>query len=149
MGIAEALAGQRVYLDTNIFIYAIEGVPPYADAMRELFAAIDAGRVEAATSELTLAEVLVKPLITGDAELQEVYQEVLREGGPLHVASVSRAVLLGAAGLRARIDTLRLPDAIHMATAQLCGCGAFLTNDQSLRGPTNVRVLLCSHLAGS
>ena len=90
MGIADALAGQRVYRDTNIFIYAIEGVPPYGDAMRELFAAIDAGRIEAATSELSLAEALVRPLMTGNVELQEAYQEVLREGGPLHVALSAR-----------------------------------------------------------
>lgn len=44
------------------------------------------------------------------------------------MAPVSRDVLLAAARLRAEIG-LKLPDAIHVATAQLTGCDQFLTND--------------------
>ncbi len=53
--------GKRVYLDANVFVYAIEGYPQFADGIRELFRKVDQGQVEAITSELTLAEVLVKP----------------------------------------------------------------------------------------
>jgi predicted nucleic acid-binding protein len=55
MGLATELKGKRVYLDANIFIYALNGFAPYAAAITELFTAIDAGEVVAVTSELTVA----------------------------------------------------------------------------------------------
>lgn len=54
-------AGSRVYIDTNIWIYSLEGFAPLAPALTALFERIDAGDLAAVTSELTLAEVLVKP----------------------------------------------------------------------------------------
>jgi len=44
------------------------------------------------------------------------------------MAPVSRDVLIAAARLRAETG-LKLPDAIHAATAQFTGCDQFLTND--------------------
>jgi len=51
-----------------------------------------------------------------------------------------------AADLRARYN-LRTPDAIHIATAIVAGCDAFLTNDLALRRVTELRVLTLSTLA--
>ena len=34
MGLAEAVRGQSVYLDTNVFVYALEEHPAYAEAVR-------------------------------------------------------------------------------------------------------------------
>jgi len=70
MGIIDAIRGERVYLDTNVFIYALEEYPRYVQALTELFDSIDAGRLKAITSELTLAEALVKPMMDGNAALQ-------------------------------------------------------------------------------
>jgi predicted nucleic acid-binding protein len=70
MGILAALQGQRTYLDTNIWIYAIEGYSTYAPALTDLFSAIDSHQLQAVTSELTLAEVLVKPLIDRNLQIQ-------------------------------------------------------------------------------
>lgn len=61
MVVLNAIRGGRVYLDTNIFIYALEGYADFIDDLTELFASIDAGNIRAVTSELTLAEVLVRP----------------------------------------------------------------------------------------
>ena len=66
MGLMQRIAGNRVYLDTNLFIYALEGFPEYADRISELFAAVDRGVLSAVTSELTLAESLVKPFMDND-----------------------------------------------------------------------------------
>ena len=46
----------RVYLDTNIFIYALEGYPTFQTALIMLFDALDRQALSAVTSELTLAE---------------------------------------------------------------------------------------------
>ncbi len=122
-----SLAG-RVYLDTNIFIYALEGYPAFRPALTTLFESLDRRELTAVTSELTLAEALVKPLLDRHAERQAAYLQLLQPTASLHVVPVSREVLIAAARLRA-VATLKLPDAIHVATAQLTGCAYFLTND--------------------
>jgi predicted nucleic acid-binding protein len=118
----------RIYLDTNIFIYALEGYPVFRAVLTTLFDALDRGELMAVTSELTLAEVLVKPLLDHHAERKAAYLQALQPSTSLQIISVSREVLIAAARLRADAN-LKLPDAIHLATAQLTGCGEFLTND--------------------
>jgi predicted nucleic acid-binding protein len=72
-----ALSGP-VYLDTNIFIYALEGYPAFRPALSALFEALDHHEITAVTSELTLAEVLVKPLLDRHAEREAAYLQVLQ-----------------------------------------------------------------------
>jgi predicted nucleic acid-binding protein len=47
---------------------------------------------------------------------------------------VERAILLRAARLRCELH-LKLPDAIHVASAVAAGCDLFLSNDHRLRVP--------------
>ena len=58
MGTLETLLGRRVYIDTNIFIYAFEGYEPKADFLTQLLSALQQSSFIAITSELTLAEML-------------------------------------------------------------------------------------------
>ena len=53
MGIMDVIKGDRIYLDTNIIIYGMEGYPEYVCSLSSLFAAIDEGNLVAVTSELT------------------------------------------------------------------------------------------------
>jgi predicted nucleic acid-binding protein len=62
MGRVVLTLGSRFYFDTNIVIYALEDFTDQGGAIRQLFSRVDAGEIEAWTSELTLAEVLVKPI---------------------------------------------------------------------------------------
>lgn len=139
-----SLAG-RVYLDTNIFIYALEGYPAFRPALTALFESLDQRELTAVTSELTLAEALVKPLIDRHTERQTAYLQLLQSTTSLHVVPVSREVLIAAAQLRAD-TTLKLPDAIHVATAQLTGCVCFLTNDTRIPTLTGLTVRQLSDL---
>ena len=132
MGLLEALQGQRIYLDTNIFIYAIESYSDYLVALEDVFEAADTGHLTVVTSELTLAEVLVKPLQEGDLDKQQAYCEALQSSESLAVAGVSREVLIEAAQIRAS-QKLKLPDAIHLTTALQYQCSTFLTNDSQFK----------------
>jgi predicted nucleic acid-binding protein len=143
--ILNTIRGERVYLDTNVFIYAIEGYPEFVDELNEFFDSIDAGNMRAFTSELTLAEVLVRPLRDANLEIQTAYQQALQSSEGLEVVPVSRDVLIEAARLRA-VANLRLPDAIHGATAILTGCETFLTNDRRLAAVPGVEVVLLSEV---
>lgn len=148
MGFLTALQGQRIYLDTNIWIYALEGYPSFIQFLTELFIGIDQGSLNAVTSELTLAEVLVKPLMDQNLQRQNIYHQALQSSKSLEVVPVSREVLLKAAELRAECN-LKLPDAIHAATALQTKCFNFLTNDKRFQTVAELRVILLSQAASS
>ncbi len=144
MGLNAIPDGRRIYLDANVFIYALEGYPRFVEILRELFARLDAGILHAVTSELTLAEVLVKPLLNNNTRLQIVYQEALQTSAALTLAPVSRTLLVEAARLRASHGALKLPDALHAATAQAYACHTFITNDQRFKTLPTLEVVLLS-----
>ena len=113
----------------NIFIYALEAVAPWSSVTIEVLTAVDEGRATGVTSELSLAECLVKPYQVHRTAVVQAYQDILTSRPHFTVAQISRDVLIEASKLRAG-SRLRLPDAIHVATALKHGSEAFLTNDQ-------------------
>jgi len=58
MGLVETLKGNRVYFDTNIFIYIIEGSLQYQTIINELTKSIIQKDFESYTSYITLTEIL-------------------------------------------------------------------------------------------
>ena len=115
--------------------------------LRDALLRVDRGELSAVTSELTLAEVLVKPLREHNATLAERYHRRLTSGPTLEVHPVSRTVLSRAAALRAGYPSIKLPDAIHAATATLRGCTTLITNDTRFASIANLPVVLLSALA--
>ncbi|MDX2043469.1 MAG: PIN domain-containing protein [Acidobacteriota bacterium] len=132
MGKVSSELGQRAYLDSNIVIYAIEGFADYADQIRALLEAMDTGEIVAVTSELTLAETLVKPIKDQDLAIQQAYRTFLTPTSVMEIVPISRDILEDAAQLRATTK-LKLPDAIQLATAFRERCDSFLTNDDSFK----------------
>jgi len=145
MGLLTALQGDHIYLDTNIWIYALEGFPAFAQNLTALFQALDLGTLTAVTSELSLAEVLVKPMQKQNATQQAIYKQAISSTQNLSIIPVGREILIAAAQLRA-ITNLKLPDAIHAATALSSQCSTFLTNDQRFQAVSNLQVILLSQI---
>lgn len=130
----------KVYLDTNIFINFFEPKEDMHHALIDLLAATT--RSFFVTSELTLAELLVDPYRNGDERLIQLYDNWTISNEILEVGPVSRDALYYAAVLRARYKMLKLPDAIHLATAFGFQCSHFLTGDDRISGEyelTNTR----------
>lgn len=145
MGLLNAIQGNSVYLDTNIWIYALEGFPAFAQELATLFQAIDQGQLAAVTSELSLSEVLVKPIQNGNTAQQDIYKQAISSTSTLQVVPVQRDVLIEAATLRATVN-LKLPDAIHAATAISTQCSTFLTNDQRFQVVSGFQTVLLSQV---
>ena len=64
-GIADVVArhaGRRVYLDTKLFIYVLDGVLGLAEHCVSLLGACCRNEVHGVTGDLTLAELRVQPL---------------------------------------------------------------------------------------
>ncbi|HXY58652.1 MAG TPA: type II toxin-antitoxin system VapC family toxin [Methylocystis sp.] len=134
----------KIYLDSNIFIEAYESESSErSEAARSVLKMVDEGGVEAVISELVIAEILVKPLAEGDYTLANIYSELFAPQIGYTTCPVDRNSLLEAARQRAVHAATKLPDAIHIATARLQGCKAFLTSEARLRVPSDlVRVNL-------
>jgi predicted nucleic acid-binding protein len=58
----------------------------------------------------------------------------------LLVLPIERSILIEAAKLQAQLR-LRLPDAIHIATAISAGCPTMLSNDRRLQVPMGMKLL--------
>lgn len=106
---------------------------------------MDDREIVAVTSELTIAEVLIKPLQDQNQGIQQAYKTFLTPTPALHLVAVSRDVLETAAQLCATTK-IKLPDAIHAATATLNACSSFLTNDNSLRSISAIKVNMISEV---
>jgi predicted nucleic acid-binding protein len=136
-----SILGQTVYLDTNIFIYAVEGYEPEDAFVRELFSALDRRILTAVTSEFALAELLVKPFELGRDDIVSIYIDLVQNSERITVVPVDRAILIEAARQRATLSIL-MPDAIHVATAVVSSCEVFLTNDRKLKLPAEMALSL-------
>jgi predicted nucleic acid-binding protein len=138
------MAGERLYFDTNIFIRMYEGRAD--DEIAPLLLAVLAASGKGAeprvvTSELTLAELLVKPLAKANTALIARYENLISSNSLLQVLAVDRTVLRTAAELRAIRSALRLPDAIHVSTARTASCDIFMTTDTGIHSIEGLSVL--------
>jgi predicted nucleic acid-binding protein len=134
-----------VYLDANGFIYSIERIDPFRAMLDTLWLTVSAGQITVVTSELTLLEVLVKPLKVGDATTATLFRTVLKHTPDVQMLPITQAVLEAAANLRATLG-LKTPDAIHVATALLNGSMLFVTNDSAFHRVTDLTVTVLSEL---
>jgi len=139
------LQGQVVGLDTAPLIYFIEQNEAYLELVRAFFRTMSQGEFQVVTSTLTLTEVLVHPLRSGNIELAKQYRNVVLDQENLITMPVSIEIAEIAAQLRAT-QNLRTPDAIQLATAMQGGATFFLTNDARLAAISDLEVLVLDTL---
>lgn len=121
---------RRVYLDTNVFIALVEDEDETRVALlSELICKQPTDEPPVfCTSEVTLAETLVKPLRLQRETVVQRYEGTILPSYWLDVVPVARDVLYFAAVIRSQFK-LKLPDAIHLSSAYAAGCTHFLTRD--------------------
>jgi predicted nucleic acid-binding protein len=124
----------RVYFDANVIIHMVESDGTVADLLSSLVMAKESrSNRNFVTSELSVAECLVKPL-RERPDLIGMYQLVLDQGVYFQIASIDSDVIWNSAELRAKSTKLKLPDAMHIATALNQDCSHFLTSDTGIGG---------------
>jgi predicted nucleic acid-binding protein len=119
----------RIFFDTNIFIYMFEGIEPNRSQMLEIRRRMLERGDRIVTSAMTLGEILVKPTKLGQASLIEQYDRAIRSTAD--VISFDAQVAWRFATLRAT-HNLRCADAIQLACAAHFGVDLFITSDQQL-----------------
>ena len=105
-----------------------------------LFKRIEAGKLRAVISPVTIAEVVAGPLSSGNEILANRYFKVLTSGSHFLVQELTAELSFIAARIRIRYH-LKLPDAIQVATAIQTGSSALITHDRDFRGVDEIVIL--------
>jgi predicted nucleic acid-binding protein len=120
----------RIFLDSNLFIYQLEDPGPLGHRANFIFERLSRRKDTILTSTLTLGEVLVKPIQTGNRALETKYRDLLQEPEVRDLAFDRTA---GEIFARIRQNrAIKAPDAIQLATAASAVCDLFITNDDRL-----------------
>lgn len=139
---------RRVGLDTICFIYHLSRHPLYGAITGDLFAMIEAGRLQAVTSSLALIEILARPKELGNQAAVESYQVLLATFPNLELRRSDIAITEQAADLSVRYR-LTPPEAIQLATAIVDGAEVFVGNSEALRGVREIKVVLLEDVRAS
>jgi predicted nucleic acid-binding protein len=130
-----AMQGRRVYFDTNMFIYFLEGDERYFERCLPFFQAAEEGSITGVSGELTIAELLVKPMrrndLFGAEKVRTLFDSVGDGEGFFQALPHDRSTLEFAAHIRAT-QKLAMIDAIHLATAIKAKCSHIITNDEQI-----------------
>lgn len=140
------IAGHRVYLDTNVFVYFLDRNPDYFPVVAPIIEAIESGLIIGYTGDAAIAETLVKPYQTGNLALAASFKAFFRTEDFLSIQPHDAETFDLAAQLRAKRG-LKFIDALHCATAIQAGCKFFVTNDGGIQSIDVLEVVSVKILA--
>ncbi len=120
----------RIYWDSMLFIYWLEGNPTFSERVRQLLERSYKRNDELFTSYLALGEIMAGAEKSPHPQKAAVIRNNLEEIGFSFLPFDGGAVA-PFARLRA-VQKLRIADAIHLACAASGGIDLFLTGDKQL-----------------
>jgi predicted nucleic acid-binding protein len=148
MRLRELEGRQGVVIDTMVFIYLFEDHPTFGDLCDNLFNQIKDGLFSAIVTPITAAEVLVKPLNSGQLSIADKYRNAIRNMPNLSHINFGVEIGFMAGSLRAKYGLL-LPDMFQVAAALAQPANAIITNDREIQRVQETDVFLLSDLAAS
>jgi len=118
-----------IALDSNIFIAALSQNESHSLTAQQLIRDIDSGKYQAIASSIVLGEVLSIANAKEAPDIETFFSLIKN----LSTVPASDDICLKAGALRKDQGAkLKLPDALHAATALLSNAELFITNDQQL-----------------
>ena len=116
-----------IALDTNIFIYVLNGHEQFGPLSAQLLKNKD----PKTASRLVYAEILASPKLDNEAMRSKAL--AFLDELDIKWQDVNNKVLMEAASLRRSRPQLKLVDALHLASAKISQAEMFFTNDQDLQ----------------
>lgn len=119
----------RLFIDSNVFLYAIGAPSPYRESCRAVLVAAGEGDLDAVTSSEVLQELLqVRSRRLGMADATSA----VRQASALvsDVLPVTSADVLDACDLLERLPLLQARDALHVAVMRTAGISRLVSVDQ-------------------
>ncbi|MGP0072718.1 MAG: type II toxin-antitoxin system VapC family toxin [Bryobacteraceae bacterium] len=120
----------NIFWDTNLFIYLLEGSPAFGPAVKDLRRRMLQRNDRLFTSTMTIGEILVKPLSTGNRALASRYRAFFCPP-QITVAAFDLDAAEAYAAIR-HDRTIPPADAIQLACAAAVQIDLFITNDGRL-----------------
>jgi predicted nucleic acid-binding protein len=114
------------YLDSNLYI-SVLSKDRVSALVVELFSKAESKKVQLTSSALVYGEVLNAGSAANHNDVVQ-FLDVL----PVTYAPLDKLIMVQAAKLRIENTALKLPDAIHLATAIIGQCDMFLSEDKQL-----------------
>lgn len=133
------MAGQRVYFDTNVFIYFLDQGALF-DVVAPLLAACVEGRMLGCTGDAAVAETMVMPYRHNNTVKIAQFKAFFGLKGFLTVHAHTAQTFDLAAQL-AGTQGMRLMDALHYATAIQSGCRFLVSNDTGIKSSGEIEVI--------
>lgn len=121
----------RVYLDSMVWIYALEGNKDFGAAAQSVFRKLRSANHTLLVSHFLLAELLVLPVRDSDAFTIATYRRMMLTSATTEVVPFTAEVALQFASLRAFHRT-QAADSINLALAAGAQTDLFITNDKDL-----------------
>ena len=131
---------KKIFLDTVVFIYHFENNPKYIDLTSSIFSRIEQGLNSGLTSQITLAEILIKPHKLNEHDKAQDYQIIFQEFPNLLAADIDHDCAKIAALLSAKYN-LELPDALQIGSAISNNASIFITNDLKLKRVNEIEIV--------
>lgn len=131
---------QKIALDTCIFIYQVEANPRYFPLSDRVFSWLEKSGHRAVTSTITMTELLVQPYRRLDQQRVDEIASLFSTYPALDWIAPDLEIADLAARIRAEFS-LKIPDAIQLATAITVAATAFVTNDQEFKRFKGVEAL--------
>jgi predicted nucleic acid-binding protein len=138
-------AGQKIALDTNLFIYLVEKNQNYFSTVKSLFDKIQKGQLIGVTSALIYTEVLSNPLQKDNVAIIDKYNVLLATFPNLIIKDVDKDIAIISAKLRAKYK-IKTPDAVFIATGIAENADTFITNDDQLKKIKEIKITLLNQI---
>jgi len=122
----------RVYVDSNVFLYAMGGDHPYREPCRDLLRDMETEALSAETSAETLQEVVHHRLRRRDPQATGRARAVAIACAVVHPLDAD--VMSGALDLLDAHPRLWSRDAVHAATARVAGLSSIISADRDFDG---------------
>lgn len=120
----------RIYWDTMLFIYLLEGHSEFAPRVDHLLQRVIERQDELYTSHLTMGEILAGAAKSPDPAKTRVIRETIAELG-VKLLPFDGGAVEPFSRLRA-VEKLQIADSIHLACAASAGIDLLLTGDKRL-----------------
>jgi predicted nucleic acid-binding protein len=125
------MKGKKVYFDTNVLAYVFGNTPYFIEASLPFFDAIEQGIYTGFTGDITLGELLVKPIMDNDLSTSNRIKSFFDKVQTVSLISHTREDFELMAQIRAQ-QKLKAIDAIQAATAIRSGCSFLVTGDKNM-----------------
>lgn len=139
-------SGNKVFLDTMVFIYYFENHHKFLHILSAIFTSIEKSYVKGYTSTITMAEILVKPYKLKDFEAAQDYQTIISQLPNFSIVPITSNIANTSAFLCAEYG-LGLADAMQISGAIETKSDFFISNDYKLKKIKEIKIVCLNDLA--